>query len=209
MVCHDPFLVLVLGHLQELADRPVSLSGLGVRHLVTELGDELTQRLSLAGRAHRGCGRQRRAAVGLAPGNPLGHPHIGQQHEVLDQAVGVQHALDEHLHGLSIVVEAELDLLGVEIDAPRFEPPGPHLLGQPVEPLDPLARSSRSPPLLRLGIGETTIGMDHGAAEPFLHHCPSLSSSTALNAYRSSLGRREQRLLDSTSGSMGMVRSTR
>ena len=113
--------------LEQLPQRRLRVGGLNLRHFETELGNKLPQLLQLLGiRLDRGsdtppCASPLRAFAfgGSGLGEVAAHPHIRQQHEVFDEAIGIEHALDHHPQRLARLVQLKFDLFRVEVDAAR------------------------------------------------------------------------------------------
>ena len=63
----------------------------------------------------------------------LGHGAVGEQHELLDELVGIALALEVGACGTAVGVDVEVQLLTLELHRPVLEPFGTELLGQHVE----------------------------------------------------------------------------
>ena len=110
--------------------------------------------------------------VGLALAAELGDAAVCQQHELLDHLVRFFLFLEIDADGLPSLVELEFHLLAVEADGPVLETlpaqrlcqsvEGQHLFGE-ITP-------ARLDDLLRLGIGEPAVGVDHRPSEPFVEY---------------------------------------
>ena len=98
------------------------------------------------------------------------HAHIREQHEILDEAVGLKHALDHHAQRLTGLVQFEFDLLCVEVDAARLEAPRTQLFGQRLQRLHLLREFAFAGfnAFLRLVVGKAAVAVDDSAAKPFL-----------------------------------------
>ena len=120
----EVLLLLALYVVQQVVDG-FGYVGLRARcaQLVAEAGDELGQRVELLGVG------QVVDAVGeyfglLALGHAaylLGHGTVGQQHELLDQLVGVLRHLEVDTDGFALLVYLELHLVAVEVDGSSGE----------------------------------------------------------------------------------------
>ena len=58
-------------------------------------------------------------------GQELGHFHVGQEHEIFDQLVGLLHALDDHAKRLARLVELEAALVVGEHQGTARRQPSP------------------------------------------------------------------------------------
>ena len=65
--------------------------------------------------------------------NGLGNGAVGEEHELLDEFVGVLGTLEIATGGLALLVDVELHLLGVEIDGAALEAFLTKLLGKGIE----------------------------------------------------------------------------
>ena len=132
---------------------------------------EAVEFLLARGVVHAEDHRARHAArAHLAPRAELRHAAVGQQHELLDHAVGIGLLLDVDAYGLALFVEQELRLLAVESDGSVAEAARAQRAGQAVERLQlrGIVAAARLDALLRLGVGEAAVGVDHRAAEPLV-----------------------------------------
>ena len=117
-------------------------------------------------------GARRRLLLGVDLGQESRHFHIGQKHEVLDELVGLLHALDDHAKRLARLVELKAHLLRVEVDAASLEALVPQLRGKVTEHLQflgPIAFACFEA-LLGFLVGEASVGVNHRAAKPPSHH---------------------------------------
>src|SRR3712207_676257 len=123
-VVHE--LVNALGH--------GALGAIGL-YFVAEFGDELAQRLHFlwVGIVVNAVGKGLCLAPFLYFSEGLGHGAVGQQHEFLDELVGVLGALEVAAGGLSLFVDVEMELLSVEFHGAVLESFATQLLGQSVE----------------------------------------------------------------------------
>ena len=108
------------------------------------------------------------ALVGLAFAAELRDAAVGQQHELLDHLVRFLLLLEIDAQRFACLVEFEFHLFAVEADRAVLEPLPAKRLRQPVERqyLFGVVAAARLDHLLRLGIGEAAVGVDHRAAEP-------------------------------------------
>ncbi len=104
----------------------------------------------------------------------LGHLPVGEQHEILNQLVGFLHLADVDADRLSLVIQVEPDLLGLEVERALLESLLPQGRGHFIEGGDffavlPLSRLDDG---LHLFVGEPPVRMDHGFPDPGVVHRP-------------------------------------
>ena len=110
--------------------------------------------------------------VGLALAAELGDTAVCQQHELLDHLVRFFLLLEIDADGLPSLVELEFHLLAVEADGSVLETLPAQRLCQSVEGQNLFGEitPARFDDLLRLGIGEPAVGVDHRPSEPFVEY---------------------------------------
>ena len=113
---------------------------------------------------------ERMGAPFFQPGNPGGHTLVGQQHELLDQPVGLVHDLLVDLQRPPLLVQTELHLGGHDLQGALRKPVLPQHPGQGVQGTHLVTEGALGPidGLLGLRIGEPSPGADHRAPEPFV-----------------------------------------
>ena len=106
--------------------------------------------------------------VGLAFAAEFRYAAVGQQHELFDHLVRLFLLLEIDAQRLPVFVEAEFHLFAVERNRAVLEPLLAQRLRQPVERqyLFGVVAAAGLDDLLRFGIRETAVGVDHRAAEP-------------------------------------------
>ena len=105
----------------------------------------------------------------------FGHGLVGQQHELLDEPVGLFALLDVYADGLGVLVELELHLLGLEVDGAALEAGLAQACGQGVEGHDGVGdigavACAGVDDFLRLLVGHAAVAADDGLAHPAFVH---------------------------------------
>ena len=172
---------VLLGRTLDLREELVHLPGDGAAFRgfedVAEAEDELPEPVELLlarGVVHAIDHRARHgtALFAAAVAAELRHAAVGQQHELLDHLVRFLLLLEVDAQRPAVLVEPEFHLLAVERDRAVAEPLAAQSLGQTVERQNLLGvvAAARLDHLLRLGVGEAAVGVDHRAAEPFVEN---------------------------------------
>ena len=115
----------------------------------------------------------RPAAVGVdAVAAKFGDTAVGQQHEFLDHLVRFLLFLEADADGAARFVQLEFHFFALEADGAVPEALAAQFLGQPVEGqhLLGVVAAPRFDDFLRFGVGETAVGVDDRAAEPFVEN---------------------------------------
>jgi len=104
-------------------------------HLIAELGHELAQVLELLGigLVVDTIGQRLGLAALLHTAYGLSHRLIGQQHEFLDEFVGIAGGLEVGLDRLARLVDVKVELLAVELHGAVLEAGGTEFLGKSIE----------------------------------------------------------------------------
>lgn len=78
--------------------------------------------------------RQRLGFLALVDlSDTLRHRLVGQEHELLNELVGIFRALEVTTYGLSFLIDVEVEFLSIELHATVLEPLGPQFLSQAVK----------------------------------------------------------------------------
>ena len=110
------------------------------------------------------------ALLRLADGG--GHRAVGQEHELLDELIGIFRHLEIYARGMAFLVDVETHLLAVEVHRAVFESLRAELLGQTVERGYLLHKVALAvfDHFLGLLVGETAVRADHGAHDAAVEH---------------------------------------
>ena len=125
-----------LGVVHELVERTGGLRcGAGSLQLIAEAHHEGAQLLELlrVGTLVDAIGQRLGFLATLGLSDILGHGAVGEQHELLDELVGIALALEVGACGTAVGIDVEVQFLALELHRPVLEPLGTELLGQHVE----------------------------------------------------------------------------
>ena len=105
----------------------------------------------------------------------FGHGLVGQQHELLDEPVGLLTFLDVHSRGVGVLVEDELHLLTLEVDGTALVARRPQHCGDAVQGEDGVGNVGAVADAgvydgLRLLVGHAAVAAYDSLAHPGLVH---------------------------------------